>query len=61
MEDLLAADDETSVSRIMDKDPPVVHPGEDHEVAAWKAVRHGEGSLAVVDETGAFIVTPRPP
>jgi magnesium transporter len=39
----------------MDADPPVVAPGIDREMAAWKSVRHGEGSLAVVDAEGAFV------
>ena len=38
----------------MDADPPVVTPGEDQERAAWKAVQHGESSLAVVDTDGTF-------
>src|SRR5574341_53992 len=61
MEDFLAADDRTSASEIMDKDPPVVRPGEDQEVAAWKAVRHGEGSLAVIDDNGMFLGLIPPP
>ena len=32
-----------------DADPPVVGPGADQEHAAWKAVQHGESTLAVVD------------
>jgi magnesium transporter len=61
MEDLLAADNPAFASDLMDADPPVVHPGEDQEVAAWKAVRHGEGSLAVVDDEGAFVGLIPPP
>jgi magnesium transporter len=38
----------------MDADPPVVAPGLDQEEAAWKAARHGESSLAVVDGRGGF-------
>jgi magnesium transporter len=45
----------------MDSDPPAVHPGEDQEVAAWKAVQHREGCLAVVDEDGTFIGLIPPP
>lgn len=55
LEDLLAAPDDTTVSDLMDADPPVVAPGVDREVAAWKAVRHGESSLAVVNERGHFL------
>jgi magnesium transporter len=45
----------------MDEDPPAVRAGEDEEVAAWKAVQHREGSLAVVDERGKFIGLIPPP
>lgn len=61
MEDLLAADDRVVASDLMDTDPPVVPPGADQEVAAWKAVRHGESSLAVVDGDGVFIGLIPPP
>lgn len=46
---------------LMDADPPVVEPDTDQEVAAWKAVEHGETSLAVVDAGGRFVglVPPR--
>src|SRR4030095_2361235 len=35
--------------------PPAVGPGEDQEKAAWKAVKHGESALAVVDDTRRFV------
>ncbi|MFP5333846.1 MAG: magnesium transporter [Actinomycetes bacterium] len=54
VERLLGADPGTSLGELMDADPPVVAPGLDQEKAAWKAVRHGESSLAVVDADGAF-------
>lgn len=54
VERLLGADPGTSLGELMDVDPPVVAPGLDQEKAAWKAVRHGESSLAVVDADGAF-------
>jgi magnesium transporter len=54
MEDLLAATGDTLMADIMDPDPPIVLPGTDREVAAVKAVDHGERSLAVVDESGRF-------
>ena len=38
----------------MNPDPPVVAPGLDQEEAAWKAVHHGEHSLAVVDANKTF-------
>lgn len=61
IEDLLAADDQTPLSEIMDAAPPAVTPGVDQEVAAWQAIRHRETSLAVVDSQGRFqgVITPR--
>lgn len=61
LEDALAAPGETPAAAIMDTDPPVVAPGADRERAAWQAVRHGEGSLAVVDEDGRFLELVPPP
>jgi magnesium transporter len=55
IEDLLAAPDHTPATEMMDAEPPVVGPGVDQEVAAWRAVRHGESSLAVVDADGRFL------
>jgi magnesium transporter len=55
IEALLRAPADSSARTIMDPDPPVVRPGADQEVAAWKAVQQGESALAVVDEAGAFI------
>lgn len=54
IERVLAADDDIPAAQIMDADPPVVSPGLDQEKAAWKAVQHGESSLAVVDSEGGF-------
>lgn len=54
MERLLAADEGAPLGSLMDADPPVVRPGTDQEVAAWKAVKHGESSLAVEDDAGRF-------
>lgn len=53
-ERLLAADDDETAAALMDPDPPVVAPGLAQEKAAWKAVQHGESSLAVVDSHGTF-------
>ena len=53
-ERLLAAEDDVRAERLMDRDPPVVAPGVDQEVAAWKAVQHGESSLAVIDADGTL-------
>jgi magnesium transporter len=55
IEDVLAAPAGALLSDLMDAKPPVVSPGVDQEVAAWTAVRHGESSLAVVDERGRFL------
>ena len=54
LEDLLAAGDSSTMRALMDADPPVAAPGTDQEVAAWKAVRHGQNALAVVDAQGTF-------
>lgn len=54
LEVLLAADEETPIDVLMDRDAPRVGPGVDQELAAWEAVRHGESSLAVVDAEGGF-------
>lgn len=54
LERLLDADADRTAGEVMDTDPPVVAPGLSQEKAAWKAVRHGQSSLAVVDEAGRF-------
>ncbi|QIX26726.1 magnesium transporter [Nocardioides sp. JQ2195] len=50
----------TPVRSLMDADPPVIGGEVLPEHAAWKAVRHGETSVAVVDDDGRFrgLVTP---
>jgi magnesium transporter len=55
IEDVLAAPPEILARDLMDADPPVVTPEIDQEVAAWKAVRHGQNSLAVTDAAGRFL------
>lgn len=55
VEDILAAGDDVTAASIMDDDPPRIAPGTDQEVAAWRAVQHREGALAVVDADGAFL------
>ena len=55
IEKLLAAPGDRPASELMDADPPVVAPGLDQEQAAWKAVQHGESSMAVVDEERRFL------
>jgi magnesium transporter len=55
IEALFAAQGEVTAGRLMDPDPPVVAPGTDQEVAARRAVEHGESALAVVDEEEKFV------
>jgi magnesium transporter len=55
LEDLLAAPDDLLAHELMDAAPPVVGHGADREQAAWQAVRHGEGSLAVIDTNEHFV------
>lgn len=55
IEDLLFASAAANVESLMDRGTPVVAPGVDQEVAAWRAVRHGESALAVVDRYGHFV------
>lgn len=55
MVDLVAAAGDDTIRTRMDADPPRVGPGTDQEVAAWTAVRHHEGTLAVVDDDGRFL------
>ena len=55
IEDLIAADEQTPVSKLMDAVPPAVSPTTDQEVAAWQAVHKGESALPVVNELGRFV------
>src|SRR5688572_26333857 len=55
LEDLLAAPDYLLAHELMDTAPPAVGPGADRERAAWQAVRHGEGSLPVIDTNDHFV------
>ena len=54
IEELFAANEQTIVDDVMDVDPPVVAPGVDQEVVAWRASQHEESALAVVDQDGRF-------
>ncbi|MGV9610961.1 magnesium transporter [Nocardia xishanensis] len=49
LENLLAADPRCRVAAVMDADPPTVAGHQDQEQAVWKALRHNEAGLAVVD------------
>jgi magnesium transporter len=53
--DAFAAPEGATLANIMDSDPPRVGPGLHQERAAWKAVSHGEVSLAVVDDEERFL------
>lgn len=55
IEALLAADEATTLDELMDAEPAVVHAGVDQERAVLHLVRSGGVSLAVVDESGAFL------
>lgn len=55
IEDVLSAPGESTLGDLMDREAPVVAPGVDQEIAAWRAVRHGESALAVVDGDGRFV------
>ena len=55
IEDLLPASPSATAESLMDPEPPAVGPGLDQERAAWKAVKHGESALAVVDAGGLFV------
>jgi len=55
IEDLLCAPATSTLAELMDREAPVVAPGVDQEVAAWRAVRNREAALAVVDGEGRFV------
>jgi magnesium transporter len=61
IEDVLAANPDCSFDELVDHDAPTIGPGVDAEIAAWRAVRHGESALAVVGDDGVFVglVPPR--
>ena len=55
IEELLLASADAKMESLMDRGAPIVAPAVDQEVAAWRAVRHGESALAVVDGHGHFV------
>lgn len=55
VENLLAAAADTTLDDLMDRGTPIVAPGTDQEVAAWRAVRNAESALSVVDREGRFV------
>ncbi|MFC5696164.1 magnesium transporter [Pseudomonas sp. GCM10022186] len=55
IEDLFGAPSDITLDALMDRDAPIVAPGADQEIAAWRAVRHREAALAVVDGDGRLI------
>lgn len=52
---LLEAPDGALIGDLMDPEPAAIRPGEPEEAAAWRMVRRGQGSLAVVDGDGSFV------
>jgi magnesium transporter len=60
VESLITASDDVPVGALMDRDPPTLTESADEEVAAWRAVMHGESSLVLVDGDGrlAGVVPP---
>ncbi|MCC7258350.1 MAG: magnesium transporter [Gammaproteobacteria bacterium] len=54
VEDAMAAGETDTAVQLMDARAPVVSPGADQEVAAWRAAQRGESALAVVDAHGDF-------
>lgn len=55
IEKLVAAQPAETMGSLMDAEAPVVRPGIDQEIAAWRAVRKGESALSVVDAGGRFV------
>jgi magnesium transporter len=55
LEQLLAAAPTTPIVDLMDSDVPIVSPGVDEEIVAWRLVQHGERSLPVSDANGRFV------
>src|SRR3970040_3029321 len=55
IEDLYAAPADALMRDVMHRDAPIVAPGIDQEVAAWRAVRNEESALAVVDHEGRWV------
>ena len=55
IEDLLAAPPDARASGLMNAEPPVLAPNVDREIAAWRAVQHGESAIAVAGEDGRFL------
>ena len=55
IEALLTAPDDSLVGDLADREVPVVSPGVDQEIAAWRAVRNEETALPVVDADGHFL------
>jgi magnesium transporter len=55
MVDMVEASDDERIRATMDADPPSIAPDTDQEIAAWTAVRHREGTMAVVDDDGRFL------
>jgi magnesium transporter len=55
VEALLAAPIDATAASLMDAAAPVVAPGAEQEIAAWRAAQRGESALAVVDGSRRFV------
>ena len=55
IEDLLSAPADITLADLMDAQAPIVAPGVDQEIAAWRAVNHEESALTVVDAQGCLV------
>jgi magnesium transporter len=55
IEDVLRAGADALLGDVMSADPPVLSPDSPQESAAMKAVVHGQGALAVVDDDGRWL------
>jgi magnesium transporter len=55
IENLFKASSHDKIASIMDSRPPMIMPGMDQEIAAWKAVKKGESALIVADAEGNFL------
>lgn len=55
IEKVMPAPDGARIGDLMDGVPPIVTPNVDQEEVAWRATRHGRGSIAVVDDQDVFL------
>jgi magnesium transporter len=55
IETLLSAPDDATLGTLMDSSPAIIHAGVDQEVAAWRAVRHHQTAVPVIDAERRFV------